>query len=146
MAAGIAGLTGKIPRIANELRNSQQLGAAIEAHRLRAGGFGGTATGDELPATLDGRLLGIWRKAIGNPRIGLNDNFFEVGGTSLKAVQTVAAIRRELHLHLSIITLFECPTVRLLSEKLAPDKATDDSANEAMKRGARRKQGARQRG
>jgi len=90
-------------------------------------------------------MLGIWRKAIGNPRISLDDNFVEVGGTSLKAVQIVAAIRRELHLKLLIINIYECPTVRLLCEKLEPGGTNGGSANEAMERGARRNLRARRR-
>jgi enterobactin synthetase component F len=55
---------------------------------------------------------------LGNPRIGINDNFFEVGGTSLRAVQVVAMIKRELGRTLSIVSVFECPTVRLLAARL----------------------------
>jgi hypothetical protein len=145
VAANLPGLSEKYQRIASELHTVKQIGMAIEAGRLRAGGFSEVAESGELPATLEGKLLRIWRKAIGNPRIGVNDNFFEAGGTSLKAVQTVAAIRRELQLQLSIVNIFECPTVRLLTEKLEPGQATGGSANEAMERGARRKQRARRR-
>jgi phosphopantetheine binding protein len=69
----------------------------------------------------------------------MNDNFVDAGGTSLKAVQVVAAIRRELNLHLSIVNIFECPTVRLLCEKLEPGKSTGGSVNAAIERGARRR-------
>ena len=46
---------------------------------------------------------------LGRPRIGLHDNFFEAGGTSLRAVQVIASIRRELKQAVSIVSLFECP-------------------------------------
>ena len=87
-------------------------------------------------------LLNIWRKVLARPRIGVNDNFFEVGGTSLKAVQVIAMIRKELKQSLSIVTLFECPTVALLAAKLGaasgePDGAT--TAAEAVLRGQRRR-------
>jgi acyl carrier protein len=145
VAAAITGLSEKFQQIADGLNGVKEICAAIETYRLRAAGGGGTSAGGELPATLAGRMLGIWRKAIGNPRVGMNDNFVDVGGTSLKAVQVVAAIRRELHLHLSIVSIFECPTVRLLCEKLEPAKATGGSASDAMERGARRKQRAQRR-
>jgi hypothetical protein len=45
----------------------------------------------------------------------------------------------------SIVTLFECPTVHLLAEKLTPGKAASPSVREAMERGARRKQSVRRR-
>ena len=144
--SGLAGLNEKIPQIANNLRDLKQLCAAIETYRLRASGFVEPAADAELPLTLEDRMLGIWRKAIGNPRIGLNDNFFDAGGTSLKAVQTIASIRRELKFNLSIINIFECPTVSLLCEKLAPGKTADSPVNQAMERGAKRKQHLRKRG
>jgi len=91
-------------------------------------------------------MLAIWRKAIGNPNLGITDNFFDAGGTSLKAVQVIAAVRRELKLQLSIVSLFECPTVRLLCQKLEPGKTANASAEDAMARGARRKQRLQKRG
>jgi acyl carrier protein len=137
-AVRLPGLAEKLPRIATDLCDSKQIVAAVEAHRLRASGFDRATDAGDLPQTLEGRLLGLWRTSIGNPRIGPNDNFFDAGGTSLKAVRTVAAIRRELHLPLSVINLFECPTVRLLADKLTSGKAGGASAREAMERGARR--------
>ena len=49
----------------------------------------------------------------------MNDNFFEAGGTSLKAVQVVAMVKKELKRNLSIVSLFEYPTVALLAAKLS---------------------------
>ena len=138
-AAGIPGLADKFSRIASDLNEAREISAAIETRRLHASGFAGEAGAADLPPTLEGRLLGIWRKAIGNPRLGVSDNFFDAGGTSLKAVRTVAAIRHELQLNLSIVTLFECPTVRLLADKLTPGKANSDAVRAAIERGARRK-------
>jgi hypothetical protein len=135
----------KFQQIADCLNGVKAICAAIEAYRLRAAGGDGTSADGELPVTLSGKILGIWRKALGNPRVGLNDNFVDIGGTSLKAVQIVAAIRRELHLELSIVNIFECPTVHLLSEKLEFGKADGRPAGEAMERGARRKQRTRKR-
>lgn len=134
------GLSEKLPRIADRLHGVKPIVAAVEAHRLQATGDGQTAAAGELPATFTGRMLALWRKAIGNPQIGMDDKFVEVGGTSLKAVQVVAAIRREMHLQLPIVTLFECPTVRQLCRKLAPDETVDQPAKDAFRRGSRRRQ------
>jgi acyl carrier protein len=134
-----AGLSEKFQQVAVELNDVKKICPAIEAYRLRVAENGKPAPGEELPATLAGKILGIWRKVIGNSRVELNDNFIDAGGTSLKAVQIVAAIRRELNLHLSIVNIFECPTVRLLCEKLEPGKTTGGSVNAAIERGARRR-------
>jgi acyl carrier protein len=143
--SALLALSGKYQRIADDLHGIEQIGAALEVYRLAGVGGGETAASDELPATLSGRMLGIWRTTLRNPRIGMDDNFVEVGGTSLKAVQTIATIRRELHYRLSIVTIFECPTVRLLCAKLEAGNDTGASVSDAMERGARRKQRARRR-
>ncbi len=134
-----AGLSEKFQHIAVELNDVKKICPAIEANQ-RTAGNGEASSSDELPQTLAGKILGIWRRVIGNSRVGMNDNFVDAGGTSLKAVQVVAAIRRELNLHLSIVNIFECPTVRLLCEKLEPGKSTGGSVNAAIERGARRRQ------
>ncbi|HTR42243.1 MAG TPA: FkbM family methyltransferase [Pseudomonadales bacterium] len=139
-AAALVGLSGKFRHIAVELNDLKKICPAIDAHKSRAAGNVEVSPGEELPATLAGKILNIWRRVIGNARVGMNDNFIEAGGTSLKAVQVVAAIRRELNLHLSIVNIFECPTVRLLCEKLEPGKPTGGSVNAAIQRGARRRQ------
>jgi acyl carrier protein len=69
----------------------------------------------------------IWKKVLGRSRIGINDNFFDVGGTSLKAVQVVAMLKKELKRDLSIVSLFEYPTVSLLAAKLSSASGESDS-------------------
>jgi FkbH-like protein/FkbM family methyltransferase len=127
--------------IAEHLHDSDRVAKAIDEYRLKQQPL--DAPVDVAPSgTLQAALLNIWRKVLARPRIGVNDNFFEVGGTSLKAVQVIAMIRKELKQSLSIVTLFECPTVALLAAKLGaasgePDGAT--TAAEAVLRGQRRR-------
>ncbi|MDO8540962.1 MAG: FkbM family methyltransferase [Opitutaceae bacterium] len=136
----------KFEPAAGELDDAHKIAGAVEAHRLRAAGFTAMMAGRDLSDTLSGKLLGLWRKILGNPHVGIDDKFIEVGGTSLAAVQVVAAVRKELQLPLSVAGFFECPTVRLLSEKLAPTEKKDVAADEAMARGTRRKQRLGRRG
>ena len=130
--------SGKFETVAGELDDARKIAAAVEAHRLRAAGFTAMRADRDGSDTLSGKLLGIWRRVLGNPHVGIDDKFIEVGGTSLAAVQVVAAVRKELQLPLSVVAFFECPSVRLLSEKLAPTAKKDVAADEAMARGARR--------
>jgi acyl carrier protein len=125
-----------VQRIGEELGDTSRLGQAIEEYRLQKESSHEPLTPALSPSTLrstatedgsDGEsenalqtpLLNIWRKVLGRPRIGLNDNFFEAGGTSLRAVQVIATIKKELKKTLSIVSLFECPTVALLAAKLS---------------------------
>ncbi len=123
------------------LDSAPALAQAVEAHRLRAAGF---AVNESVggPETVTGQLLRIWRKALRNPQLGLDDRFMQAGGSSLTAVTIVAAIRREFDQPLTIAEFFESPTVRLLSEKLSPKRAAAVTPNSALARGARRAQRA----
>jgi acyl carrier protein len=91
---------------------------------------------------MENKIANIWRKVLGRPGIGLNVNFFEAGGTSLKAVQVIGMIAKELKQNLSIVSLFECPTVRLLAARLsaiAGSPSSEPSTTGAALRGQQRR-------
>jgi FkbH-like protein len=116
-ALGGAGGSERLQRIAEEFCDVDRLAKAIEGYRL--GDPSPVAAADSAPASgLETAVADIWRRVLGRPRIGLNDNFLEAGGTSLKAVQVIAMIKRELNQTLSIVSLFECPTVALLAARI----------------------------
>jgi hypothetical protein len=141
VAFGVADWSERLQGIGESLCDIDLLAKAIEEYRL--GKHAVHAPADVTPGnTLETALASIWRKVLGRPRIGMNHNFFEAGGTSLKAVQVIALIRKELKQTLSIVSLFECPTLKLLSAKLsaAPGEArVETSTAEAALRGQRRR-------
>jgi acyl transferase domain-containing protein/acyl carrier protein len=65
------------------------------------------------------RIAEIWRRVLGAEQIGLQDNFFDLGGNSLLALQVVSEIGRELGTEIPPVTLFEAPTVSALARHLA---------------------------
>jgi thioesterase domain-containing protein/acyl carrier protein len=79
------------------------------------GAAGGTAAapGD----VLERKLLRIWSEVL-EVKVGPEDDFFDLGGHSLMAVNLFAAIETEMGLRLPLSTIFEAPTVRQLAEVL----------------------------
>jgi acyl carrier protein len=140
----VADLSSPLQEIAGRLHDVESLQRAIEAHRLAQ--EPPATTPDIAPGgTLQAQLLDIWKKVLGRSRIGMDENFFDLGGTSLKAVQVVARIRKELGRNLSILGLFESPTVSRLAAKLggegdevvrAPAAARGERRRSALKRRA----------
>jgi hypothetical protein len=131
-----------LQHIADRLTDIGRIASAIEDFRRRQEPLPEAAVEIAPRGTLQAALLDIWRKVLGRPRIGLTDNFFDVGGTSLRAVQVIALIKKELKRNLSIVTLFECPTVTLLAAKLsAASGELDDGASStgAVLRGQKRR-------
>jgi amino acid adenylation domain-containing protein len=64
----------------------------------------------------ESRIAAIWGEALGIPSPGVYDNFFDVGGDSLKAAQIVTKLRSALEIDLGMRHLFEQPTIAGLAE------------------------------
>ena len=125
--SGVADQSERLQRIGEHLYDIDRIAKAIEEYWLRQQPLHDHDGADVAPGNaLQMVLLNIWRKILGRPRIGMNDNFFEAGGTSLRAVQVIALIKKELKQDLSIVSLFECSTVALLAAKLS---ATSEEAH-----------------
>ncbi|MFC4855501.1 beta-ketoacyl synthase N-terminal-like domain-containing protein [Actinophytocola glycyrrhizae] len=85
----------------------------------------------------------VWQEHLGIEAIGVNDPFFELGGTSMIGVAVVSRLAKEFDVELSAATLFERPTAAQFAELLdsltadvAPRPATVDAQ---AARGARRR-------
>ncbi len=72
----------------------------------------------EPVSALEKQLAAVWQQALGVDPIGLDDNFFDLGGDSLIAVQLMSTLRRDVHADVPVAALYECLTVRLLAQKL----------------------------
>ena len=80
-----------------------------------------------LPAGLSGQLLAIWRTLLAVPALGVEDNFFSHGGHSLKALQVIARIERDLGVRLPLSKLYAHPTVAALVPELSLARSADRS-------------------
>jgi len=62
------------------------------------------------------RLVSIWSTVLGlNKKIGCNENFFVLGGHSLKAIILIGKIRRQMGIDIPLAQLFTNPTIKLLA-------------------------------
>lgn len=64
------------------------------------------------------KLVAIWQEILGLERVGVSDNFFEIGGNSIKLIQVLNRIRKELDIDLPLATAFKFATVRDLAEHM----------------------------
>ena len=88
-------------------RIAEDLDAAAlkdDAPRLAGGSYVAPRT------DLEAAIARIWSEVLGG-QIGIDDDFFDVGGNSLVAVQLVAMVRKELGVRLPMRSVFEAPTV-----------------------------------
>jgi amino acid adenylation domain-containing protein len=81
---------------------------------------GGAAQPDAGSET-EKMLLEIWRKVLGTRAVGLNENFFDLGGTSLQLIQLHARIASVMPSDLTVVDLFQYPRISALAARLAAD-------------------------
>ena len=77
------------------------------------------------PATpLEKYLAALWSEILGVERIGTRDNFFESGGDSLSGLRMLNRLRENLGEHLSLVAIFEAPTIQALATLLTTNYAS----------------------
>lgn len=70
---------------------------------------------------LESQLAAIWCKLLNKERVGVTDNFFDLGGHSLQAVQLCTQIEKLLSHKLPIAVLFQAPTVEMLAHRITEE-------------------------
>jgi acyl carrier protein len=60
----------------------------------------------------------VWRSVLDADAIDCDENFFDLGGSSLLLIEAHAKLQKRLARNLPITTLFEYPTVRSLARAL----------------------------
>ena len=83
----------------------------------------------EAPATeVEQGIINIWAQAFDTDPPGPEENFFDLGGHSLVAVQIIMKLQESFGMEMSISDFFDAPTVRLLAEKISSDSVQATSA------------------
>ncbi|WP_280721380.1 non-ribosomal peptide synthetase [Kitasatospora sp. MAA4] len=77
---------------------------------------------------LEQTLSAIWGRALGRDRIGVEENFFDLGGNSLLLVGVQTTVNQELGCDLSVVDLFSHPTVEALARHLDESGTTPADA------------------
>lgn len=89
----------------------------------------------KMPKTeIQKNIAKSWSEILRIPKIGLSDNFFEMGGNSLLAQKTVTTLRQSFNYEIPIIKLYQHPTILELSDFLEPKKETKTKQNTSKKR------------
>jgi acyl carrier protein len=89
----------------------------------------GEEEGYVAPRTeLEEALVALWQEVLGVERVGVADNFFALGGHSLKATQIMARVQERYGVRVPLRALFEDATVARLAAVLEQmrDQAAED--------------------
>jgi amino acid adenylation domain-containing protein len=86
----------------------------VDRRALPVPGHGRAGLQEEYVApsnSVEDLLAGIWTQVLGVAQIGVHDNFFQLGGHSLKATQVVSRLRPTFDVEIPLSILLEAPTV-----------------------------------
>ena len=92
---------------------------------------------------LEQAIAKIWQSVLNLvPPLDIQQNFFDLGGNSLAAVQVRGQLAETLQQDISVLTLFEYPTIESLARHLSETQGSDTLMQTVRDRGDRRKQAA----
>ncbi len=119
-------LTHKIPRLPSSKLDLRALMALDEVNvqneraHVAAAAEAGPADGDCIAQT----VARVWQEVLQMPVGGPEDDFFDAGGDSLKAIQFTIDLERALGLELSLTLITEAPKFARLCEALKEHRTT----------------------
>ncbi|MEV4603151.1 amino acid adenylation domain-containing protein [Amycolatopsis sp. NPDC049253] len=81
---------------------------------------------------LERRVAEVWQEVLGLERVGVTDNFFDLGGQSLLATQVISRVTAQFGVKLPLGRLFDSPTVAGVAEAIA-ENARPAAAGPALR-------------
>jgi acyl-CoA synthetase (AMP-forming)/AMP-acid ligase II/acyl carrier protein len=93
-----------------------------------------------LPRTeLEKTIAAAWQAALGIDQVGVYDNFFDIGGHSLRMIQIHQKLKAELSVDIELLHLFQFPTIDSLVRFLQAGYNFGDKSRETRDRAGRQK-------
>jgi natural product biosynthesis luciferase-like monooxygenase protein len=115
------------------LPSPEQVGVAREAEYV--------APASDIERT----IAALWQELLGRERIGIDDNFFDVGGHSLLVVRMHRRLRELVAEPITLTDLYRFPTIRSLTDFLTRDAGASAAHDGALRAERRREMGMRRR-
>ncbi|OTA21557.1 amino acid adenylation domain protein [Xenorhabdus beddingii] len=84
-------------------------------------------------SNIETEIIKIWEQVLNNKNLSIHENFFDAGGNSLLMSKAHREIKKNLDISVSIMDLYQYPTVKALSTYLAEKGLKSTSSNKSDK-------------
>ncbi|MEP7011722.1 MAG: amino acid adenylation domain-containing protein, partial [Acidobacteriota bacterium] len=125
----------RLPANANGKVDRRAL-AVLAARAVAEEGSGGIEGGTAPRSETELRVAAIWRELLGRERVGVEDDFFALGGHSLLVTQLASRMRRVFGVEFPLVELFAGATVASIAARVE-QKLTEGGDVERIERVAR---------
>lgn len=82
----------------------------------------------------------VWQEHLSLCNVGINDNFFDIGGHSLLLAQVHSSLKEKVGEGLTIIDLFKYPTVKSLAKYLSRQENKNNPSNQVKERAEKQRE------
>ncbi|WBW99496.1 non-ribosomal peptide synthetase [Oceanirhabdus sp. W0125-5] len=72
------------------------------------------------------KLVQVWEEVLGVNRVGINDNFFDMGGHSLKAIKLMSKIHKIFNVEVPLSEIFNRPVLKELAKYIKIDSGSEN--------------------
>jgi len=91
-------------------------------------------------SAIEREIAEVWQEALSIESVGVNDNFFDLGGHSLQAVQVHGKLRAKFEKNLLLFELFQFPTIAAMAKYINDEYSHESSAEQGVERAETRKE------
>jgi FkbH-like protein len=138
-AVGVANVSGddarseRYAKLANVLISGRAVVEEMSVHNRRTRQVD---TKREAPTSfVEAELLLLWEDLLATDGLGIDDDYFQSGGTSLLSVKLFAEIERRFGVQLRLTAILEAPTVRSLAKLISTSAVVDRDGLVCLKSG-----------
>jgi len=89
-------------------------------------------------------IVSVIQDVLGVEKVGIESNFFDLGGNSVHAIQVYNRLRAAFEKNFPLLTVFEHPTIRSMAEFLSRESSEQPELRKSQDRGEKRKQATEQ--
>lgn len=119
-----------VNQIAMQLNDAEDILSAVQSQQLKTRPDLKEAFVAPRTAT-EKTLVEIWTQVLNVTQIGINDNFFQLGGTSLMAMQLLSYIYDAFQVELTLKELFDtAPTIAGLAQSIEQHQIEEASTTD----------------